>query len=113
MVASNARSMPAVSPEQARRMRQLRRLFLNDLRRKPTAAEAAALDRAVRLSLRAELAAVDPHVCLDDVVRVDNAAARGARKAWARLIETRRVQVARASASPLSVMITRAREVRP
>jgi hypothetical protein len=90
MVASNARSMPAVSPEQARRMRQLRRLFLNDLRRKPTAAEAAALDRAVCLSWRAEAAVLDPHTCPDDVVRLDNAAAR-ARKAWARLMEVRQV----------------------
>jgi hypothetical protein len=63
---------------------------MNELKRKPTTVEITALNRAIRLTLRAELAAADPHTCLDDVVRVDGAAGK-ARKAWRRLVEMRRL----------------------
>jgi hypothetical protein len=61
---------------QERRMAQLRRAYQRVLRRKPTMIERAAMERAARLTARAEVAALDPDATLDDVVRIDNAAAR-------------------------------------
>jgi hypothetical protein len=62
---------------------------MNQLKRKPTTEEVTALNRSVRLTLRAELAATDPDVSANDIVRLDGAAAR-ARKAWTRMVEARR-----------------------
>ena len=74
---------------QAKRTVALRRSLLRLLKRKPTTAERHMLDRAARLTARAEAAANDHTVPINDVVRIDNAAAR-ARAAWARLAGTRR-----------------------
>src|SRR5262245_37699757 len=76
-------SMPAYAPALAhpidasdRRIAELRRAFQRALRRRPTMIERTAIERAARLTWRAEVAAVDPNATLDDVVRLDNAAAR-------------------------------------
>ena len=58
------------------RLAELKRVFQRQLRRKPTAYEKAALDRAALLTLRAEIAARDIGSNSDDVVRLDNAARR-------------------------------------
>src|SRR5262245_47513515 len=65
---------------QEHRAKQLRRAFQKALRRRPTTIERVVMARAAALTARAEAAALDPHVTLDDVVRVDNAAARARAK---------------------------------
>ena len=69
----------AMSPPRAaqeRRIAELKRAYQRVLRRKPTMIERTAMERAGRLTARAEAAAVDPAVTIDDLVRLDNAAAR-------------------------------------
>jgi hypothetical protein len=73
---------------QARRQVELHRAFKRMLPRRLTNAEKLVLARAVRLTLRAEAAAADPNVLINDVVRIDGAASR-ARAAWARLAAAR------------------------
>jgi hypothetical protein len=69
-----------------RRYQQLRRSLLRgNLKRKPTVAEAVALNRAAALTLRAEAALHDPTVTANDLVRLDRLAT-AARRACADLI---------------------------
>ncbi len=74
----------AASVAQARRVRTLKRAFQRELGRHPTVVERAAMNRAAVLSARAEAAAIDTSISLEDVVRIDNTASR-ARAAWDRL----------------------------
>src|SRR5262249_45727001 len=73
---AQAAAMPSASAEQERRIRELRRAFQRVLKRRPTVIERTAMERAARLTARAEAAALDPAVTLDDLVRIDNLAAR-------------------------------------
>jgi hypothetical protein len=73
-----AMSSPIATPE--RRVAELRRAFMRCLRRKPTMIERTAVERAARLTARAEMAALDPSATLDDVVRLDNCAERARSK---------------------------------
>jgi len=76
--------MLATSEAQAQRLKELRAAFKRMLPIRLTNLEKAVMDRAARLTLRAEIAAGDPGVLINDVVRIDGAAHR-ARNAWARL----------------------------
>src|SRR5262245_1929194 len=67
-------SSPIAAPD--KRITELRKAFQRCLRRKPTMIERTAIERAARLTARAEAAAIDPDVTLDDLVRIDNLAAR-------------------------------------
>lgn len=58
-----------------RRIEQLRRAYQRALGRKATLIEKAAMLRAALLTARAEAAALDATATLDDVVRLDRAAA--------------------------------------
>jgi hypothetical protein len=69
----------------SKRSAHLRKAFARGLGRKATTLEAAAIARAATLTARAEAAANDPDITLNDVVRADNAAQR-ARAAMAALI---------------------------
>jgi hypothetical protein len=73
-------AMPSASDALTSRMRQLKRAYQRALKRRPTEIERTAMERAARLTVRAEAAALDPNATLDDVVRVDNAAARARAK---------------------------------
>jgi hypothetical protein len=68
---------PSEHEERAKeRLAELRRALQRQLRRKGTAIELAALDRAALMTLRAEMAALDPKASSNDIVRLDNAARR-------------------------------------
>jgi hypothetical protein len=58
------------------RLVELKRALQRQLKRRPTAYEKAALDRAALMTVRAEIAAYDPNASSEDVVRLDNAARR-------------------------------------
>ena len=62
------------------RIAQLRRAFGRGLGRKPDTTEQLALDRAARLTARAEAAAHDPNVTANDLVRIDRLAAAARRE---------------------------------
>ena len=64
------------SHAQVRRTSALRRAFQRELGRKPTCLQRAAMDRAATMTAKAEAAALDPATTANDVVRLDNAAAR-------------------------------------
>jgi hypothetical protein len=64
------------SAAHGRRIAALMRAFQRLLRRKPTTVERHAMRRAADLTARAEWAAADPSVPLNDVVRIDGAAHR-------------------------------------
>src|SRR5262245_58372094 len=66
----------SVRSPQERRTKELLRAYQRVLRRKPNTIEKAAMRRAALLTARAEAAAIDPEVTLDDLVRIDNLAAR-------------------------------------
>jgi hypothetical protein len=55
----------ATSAAQEQRIAQLRRAFQKQLRRKPTVIEKAAMERAIRLTVRAEQVALDQSVPVD------------------------------------------------
>src|SRR5262245_22464001 len=95
--------MPVLSRSQDARVKQLRRAYQRQLKRRPTMIERTAMERAARLTSRAEAAAVDPNVPADLVVRLDNAAAR-ARSKLGDLIghPSRREPVARRPSVPAS-----------
>jgi hypothetical protein len=65
---------------QARRVESLRRAYQRGIGRKLTLLERAAMLRAATLTVRAEMAALDANASLEDVVRLDNAAARARAK---------------------------------
>jgi hypothetical protein len=81
--------MSEASADHARRVGQLRRAFQRQVRRRPTALERAAMRRAADLTAAAERAAADPNATLNDIVRIDNAAAR-ARAAFVSLAGIKR-----------------------
>jgi hypothetical protein len=66
----------AASHAQVRRTSALRRAFQRELGRKPTCLQRTAMDRAATMTAKAEAAAFDPATTANDVVRLDNAAAR-------------------------------------
>jgi hypothetical protein len=72
---------------QARRQVELHRAFKKMLPIRLTNAQKLVLSRAVRLTLRAEMALSDATVTANDLVRLDNAARR-ARAEWGRLAST-------------------------
>jgi hypothetical protein len=74
-IADPAPNQPAKTAAM-RRLAELQRALQRTLKRKPTEIERTALQRAALLSLRAEIAAFDPHADSNDVVRLDNAARR-------------------------------------
>lgn len=96
-------SMLAARDAQASRLAELGRAFKRQLPRRLTVAEKHCMDRAVRLTFRAEQAALDPKVCANNVVRLDNAATR-ARGAWQRLIAAYSLTTAR---TPLRELLER------
>jgi hypothetical protein len=82
---------PCKETAQDMRIAALSRAFRRHLLRgngKPSTLEAHALRRAAVLTARAEAAAADPSVSVDEIVRIDNAAAR-ARAAFAKVIRDR------------------------
>jgi hypothetical protein len=72
IVARDRMSADALSTRIAR----FRKAFGRGLGHKPTILESAAILRAAQLSALAELAAADPGTSANDLVRLDNAAAR-------------------------------------
>jgi hypothetical protein len=64
------------SEDQARRVATLRRGFQRMLNARPTTLQKALIKRAAMLTAKAEAAALDPTVSLDDLVRIDHCAAR-------------------------------------
>jgi len=88
-------SMSPVCAAQGHRVVQLKRAYQRALKRKPTVIEQVAMTRAALLTARAEAAALDPNASHDDVVRLDNAAARSRAKLFDLIGVTRR-----ASAGP-------------
>ena len=74
---------------QARRLLALKRAFQRELGRKPTCLQRTAMDRAATLTAKAETAALDPVTTANDVVRLDNAAARARAEMFAMFAATR------------------------
>jgi hypothetical protein len=74
--ASQVADMSPVCDAQARRAAALRRAFQRELNHKPTTLQRTLIDRAVILTARAEIAALDPNTSPNDCVRLDGAAAR-------------------------------------
>jgi hypothetical protein len=70
---------PPVSIALAKRIKVLRKAYLRVLRRKPNTLEKAAIGRATLMTARAEEAADDPDVSLEDIVRLDHSAHRARR----------------------------------
>jgi hypothetical protein len=66
----------SVSGAQVRREIVLKRAFQRELGRKPTCLQRTAMDRAATMTAKAEAAAQDPETTVNDVVRLDHAAAR-------------------------------------
>jgi hypothetical protein len=60
----------------SRRITHFKKAFGKGLGHKPRTLESAAILRAATLSAKAELAAADPTTSANDLVRLDNAAAR-------------------------------------
>jgi hypothetical protein len=54
----------------------LKRAFQRELARRPTTLQRLLLERAVTLSIKAEVASADPDMPANDVVRLDGAARR-------------------------------------
>lgn len=79
---SQVADKPAVTDAQARRVLALRRMFLRELRHKPTLLQSTLIQRACVLTVKAEFACVDPATSADIAVRVDNAAARARQAAF-------------------------------
>jgi hypothetical protein len=73
----------AASHAQVRRTSALRRAFQRELGRKPTCLQRTAMDRAATMTAKAEAAALDPATTANDVVRLDNAAARARAEVFA------------------------------
>jgi hypothetical protein len=63
----------------SKRIRYLKRAFGKGLGHKPSTLQSAAIARAAVLTAKAEQAALDPDTTLNDLVRVDAAAARARR----------------------------------
>lgn len=86
-----AKSLP--SDPQARRQAELHRAFKRMLPIRLTNTQKLALWRAVKLTLRSEMALSDAGVTVNDLVRLDGVARR-ARAEWARLAEAHKAQTA-------------------
>jgi hypothetical protein len=84
---------------QALRTKVLARAYQRHLHCKPSTLEKHALLRAASLTARAELAAADPTVSVDEVVRADNAASR-ARAELAKAIAARHAANGNGARSP-------------
>jgi len=69
-----------------RRVRYFRKVFAVGIGKRATPLQAAAIDRAARLTARAEQAARDPNINANDLVRLDGCAAR-ARDAMQALLD--------------------------
>ncbi len=78
------RDAPRIDPL-ARRIAHLRKAYARGLGHKPSTLQAAAIDRAARLTALAEQAAADPQSTSNDVVRLDGQAARARRDMAAEL----------------------------
>jgi hypothetical protein len=76
---------------QARRKSELYRALKRELPVRLTARQKIALNRAVNLTHKAELAALDPDITANDLVRLDRCAA-AARAAWSRVADTHKQQ---------------------
>jgi hypothetical protein len=63
----------------SKRITHFKKAFGKGLGHKPSTLESAAILRAATLTAKAELAATDPDTTLNDLVRVDAAAARARR----------------------------------
>jgi hypothetical protein len=87
MAKNHALAEPILSGHLASRYRALYRSFKRMLPRRLSTYEKTLLDRCVIITLRAEHARRDTHVSLNELVRLDNLAAR-ARRDWLRLAET-------------------------
>jgi hypothetical protein len=86
---------------QARRYAEIRRQLQRLLGRKPSPSEKFQLDRAARLSAKAEAVAADARATTNDVVRIDRLA-RLARLDWQRLVAAEK---AKATSSPLATYL--------
>jgi hypothetical protein len=64
------------SDDQSKRVAQLRRAYQRQLGQHPTTIQRGLMTRAAMMTAKAEACACDPHVTLDDLVRVDHAAQR-------------------------------------
>jgi hypothetical protein len=84
---------------QALRTKVLIRAYHRHLRAKPSTLEKHVLVRAAVLTCRAEMAAADPAVSVDEVVRADNCAAR-ARAELAKAISARHANGHRGRSEP-------------
>src|SRR5260221_8784168 len=73
---ADSATMSSASAAQDGRIAELMRAFQRQLRCRPTEIERSAMRRAALLTARAELAAQDASVSIDDLVRLDNAAQR-------------------------------------
>jgi hypothetical protein len=74
---SHRRQRPRLPTEaQARRVEELRRAFQRLLNRRPTLIEKAAMLRSAALVARAEALALDPSADVNEVVKLNNLAAR-------------------------------------
>jgi hypothetical protein len=71
-----------VSDTQARRVLALRRMFLRELRHKPTLLQSTLIQRASVMTAKAELGCIDPATSATDAVRLDNAAHRARQAAF-------------------------------
>ena len=82
--------LSTLSEGQVRRVKELRRAFQRSLNHMPTTIQRTLLDRAAVLTAKAEAAALDPNVCANDVVRLDNVAERARREMYLVLQATRK-----------------------
>ncbi len=64
------------SDAQTKRVAQLKRAYQKQLHAHPTTIQRTLMTRAAVLTAKAEACALDPHVSLEDLVRLDNVAAR-------------------------------------
>jgi hypothetical protein len=69
----------------SKRVKHFKKAFGKGLGHKPSTLESAAILRAATLTAKAELAAADPTTSANDLVRLDNAAARARSDMWAAL----------------------------
>jgi hypothetical protein len=67
---------PASIDALKKRIDHLRKAYAKGLGHRPSTLQAAAIDRAARLSARAEAAACNPDISANDLVRLDGCASR-------------------------------------
>jgi hypothetical protein len=92
---------------QARRVEELRRAFQRLLNRRPTLIEKAAMLRSAALVARAEALALDPSADVNEVVKLNNLAARALRALG---IKTERPEKPPPRFSPMKVVREAARK---